>query len=209
MKNPAQRNSASDDGVVAVGRKLPDVAIADKGILVPSIKLERGKMVLDGKEIGYRPWKSSETKGRVRTIYHLAGRIGIDSVNRAFIEALIAAKLPEKLPDSPYKTITILNLDDTFMGTHGIASGKFDDLRHRAVVTYCTGGVRCEVLTALLRRRGFAEVYQIDGGIDQAAVARHHVGEPAHAIGIRRGVIGIAEAEFAAARHIAEFVDGA
>ena len=127
MKNPAQRNSASDDGVVAVGRKLPDVAIADKGILVPSIKLERGKMVLDGKEIGYRPWKSSETKGRVRTIYHLAGRIGIDSVNRAFIEALIAAKLPEKLPDSPYKTITILNLSDTLWGTHGIAQGQFED----------------------------------------------------------------------------------
>ena len=134
MKTPAQRNSAGSrtgsacaDGVVAVGRKLPDVAISDKGILVPSIKLERGRMVLDGKDIGYRPWKSSETRGRVRTIYHLAGRIGIDNVNRAFIEALIAAKLPEKLPDSPYKTVTILNLSDTLWGTHGIATGQFED----------------------------------------------------------------------------------
>jgi len=134
MKNPAQRNSAgspavpvAEDGPVAVGRKLPDVAIADKGILVPSVKLERGRMVLDGKDIGFRPWKSSETRGRVRTIYHLAGRIGIDGVNKAFIEALIAAKLPEQLPDSPYKTVTILNLSDTLWGTHGIAMGQFED----------------------------------------------------------------------------------
>ena len=44
-------------------------------------------------------------------------------------------------------------------------SGKYDELKDRPVVTYCTGGVRCEVLSALMRRRGFQEVYQIDGGI--------------------------------------------
>lgn len=44
-------------------------------------------------------------------------------------------------------------------------SGAFDDLKDRPVVTYCTGGVRCEVLTALMRHRGFEEVYQLDGGI--------------------------------------------
>ena len=44
-------------------------------------------------------------------------------------------------------------------------SGKYDDLKERPVVTYCTGGIRCEVLTAHMRRRGFREVYQLDGGI--------------------------------------------
>lgn len=44
-------------------------------------------------------------------------------------------------------------------------SGKYDHLKQKAVVTYCTGGVRCEVLSSLMRRRGFNEVYQIDGGI--------------------------------------------
>jgi UPF0176 protein len=44
-------------------------------------------------------------------------------------------------------------------------SGRYDDLKHKAVVTYCTGGVRCEVLSALMIRRGFQEVYQLDGGI--------------------------------------------
>ena len=44
-------------------------------------------------------------------------------------------------------------------------SGRYDHLKSRPVVTYCTGGVRCEVLSALMRHRGFEEVYQLDGGI--------------------------------------------
>ncbi len=46
-----------------------------------------------------------------------------------------------------------------------IDSGAYDHLKDRPVVTYCTGGVRCEVLTPIMRRRGFREVYQLDGGI--------------------------------------------
>lgn len=42
---------------------------------------------------------------------------------------------------------------------------KYDAIKNKPVVTYCTGGVRCEVLSALMKKRGFTEVYQIDGGI--------------------------------------------
>ncbi|GLJ63034.1 UPF0176 protein Cgl2992/cg3319 [Microbacterium barkeri] len=44
-------------------------------------------------------------------------------------------------------------------------SGRYDDLKGRPVVTYCTGGIRCEVLSSLMTARGFGEVYQLDGGI--------------------------------------------
>ncbi len=44
-------------------------------------------------------------------------------------------------------------------------SGAFDDLKGKPVVTYCTGGIRCEVLSSLMVSRGFGEVYQLDGGI--------------------------------------------
>lgn len=44
-------------------------------------------------------------------------------------------------------------------------SGKYDALKNKKVVSYCTGGVRCEILSALMKNRGFKEVYQIDGGI--------------------------------------------
>jgi UPF0176 protein len=44
-------------------------------------------------------------------------------------------------------------------------SGKYDHLKKKTVVTYCTGGIRCEILTTVMKERGFNEVYQIDGGI--------------------------------------------
>lgn len=46
-----------------------------------------------------------------------------------------------------------------------IKSGKYDDIKDKPVVTYCTGGIRCEILSALMKKEGFKEVYQIDGGI--------------------------------------------
>ncbi|MGO2053178.1 rhodanese domain-containing protein [Arthrobacter sp. MYb224] len=44
-------------------------------------------------------------------------------------------------------------------------SGKYDHLKDQPIVTYCTGGIRCEVLSALMVKRGFQEVYQMQGGI--------------------------------------------
>ena len=46
-----------------------------------------------------------------------------------------------------------------------LESDKYDDIKDKPVVTYCTGGIRCEALSALMKNRGFKEVYQIDGGI--------------------------------------------
>lgn len=46
-----------------------------------------------------------------------------------------------------------------------LESGKYDDLKNKKIVTYCTGGIRCEVLSSLMKNRGFKDVYQIDGGI--------------------------------------------
>lgn len=46
-----------------------------------------------------------------------------------------------------------------------LESGKYDYLKDRPIVTYCTGGIRCEVLSSVMKSRGFSEVYQIEGGI--------------------------------------------
>lgn len=46
-----------------------------------------------------------------------------------------------------------------------LESGKYDSIKKKPVVTYCTGGIRCEVLSTLMKNRGFEEVYQMDGGI--------------------------------------------
>ncbi len=38
-------------------------------------------------------------------------------------------------------------------------------LKNKPVVTFCTGGVRCEKAAIVLQEQGFQEVYQLDGGI--------------------------------------------
>ncbi len=35
----------------------------------------------------------------------------------------------------------------------------------KPIVTYCTGGIRCEKASAYLKEKGFKNVYQLDGGI--------------------------------------------
>ena len=54
------------------------------------------------------------------------------------------------------------------------------ELREQPVVTFCTGGIRCEKAAALLLERGFQEVWQLDGGIlryFEECGARHYDGE--------------------------------
>lgn len=40
-----------------------------------------------------------------------------------------------------------------------------EDYKNKPVVTYCTGGVRCEKASAYLREQGFTDVRQLHGGV--------------------------------------------
>jgi UPF0176 protein len=39
------------------------------------------------------------------------------------------------------------------------------NFKNKTVVTYCTGGIRCEKASAYMIEKGFEDVYQLDGGI--------------------------------------------
>lgn len=64
-----------------------------------------------------------------------------------------------------FKNAIVPNTHTTQDFIRELESGKYDDIKDKPVVTYCTGGIRCEVLSSLMINRGFKEVYQIDGGI--------------------------------------------
>ena len=64
-----------------------------------------------------------------------------------------------------FKNAVVPDVRTTHDFIREIESGKYDDLKDKPVVTYCTGGIRCEILSALMNNRGFKEIYQIDGGI--------------------------------------------
>jgi UPF0176 protein len=64
-----------------------------------------------------------------------------------------------------FKNAVVPNVRYTRNFAEELEDPKYNDIKDKPVVTYCTGGVRCEVLSALMKKRGFKEVYQIDGGI--------------------------------------------
>ncbi len=42
---------------------------------------------------------------------------------------------------------------------------KIENLKDKKIVTYCTGGIRCEKATAYMKQVGFNNVFQLKGGI--------------------------------------------
>lgn len=42
---------------------------------------------------------------------------------------------------------------------------ELDELKDKTVLTVCTGGVRCEKASGYLLKKGFKDVYQLDGGM--------------------------------------------
>lgn len=53
----------------------------------------------------------------------------------------------------------------TFRDFPGWVEANRDRLEGRKIAMFCTGGIRCEKATALMRQSGFEEVYHLDGGI--------------------------------------------
>lgn len=93
-----------------------------------------------------------------RQVHELIEKYGDDVVffdGRNAHEAAIGRFKNAIVPDTNTSRDFIPELD----------SGKYDHLKSKKVVTYCTGGIRCEILTSLMKSRGFQDVYQIDGGI--------------------------------------------
>ena len=64
-----------------------------------------------------------------------------------------------------FKNAVVPDVQTTHDFIAELESGKYDHLKAKPIVTYCTGGIRCEILSAVMINRGFKEVYQIEGGI--------------------------------------------
>ena len=91
-------------------------------------------------------------------VNELAKQLGEDLVffdGRNAYEAKVGRFKDAVIPDIKSTKDFVAELD----------SGKYDYLKEKTVVTYCTGGIRCEILTKVMKERGFDKVYQIAGGI--------------------------------------------
>ncbi len=81
------------------------------------------------------------------------------------------------------RAVTLLDTRNAYEIAHGTFRGALDPqlrrfrdfpaavralpeaLKAQPVVTFCTGGIRCEKAAPLLLREGFRDVFQLDGGI--------------------------------------------
>ena len=64
-----------------------------------------------------------------------------------------------------FKNAVVPNTRTTRDFLQELEDDTYATIKNKPVVTYCTGGIRCEVLSSLMKSRGFTEVYQLDGGI--------------------------------------------
>ena len=58
---------------------------------------------------------------------------------------------------------------ETFREGLPMVADMLQDEKHKPVVMYCTGGIRCEKASAYMKYRGFENVFQLDGGIIEYA----------------------------------------
>lgn len=64
-----------------------------------------------------------------------------------------------------FKNTIVPNVDTSRDFIRDIEEGEISKHKDKPIVTYCTGGIRCEILSSLMKNRGYQEVYQMDGGI--------------------------------------------
>jgi UPF0176 protein len=133
------------------GNDFPKLSVKVRSELVAfgnpdEIKVDKNGVIGGGKHL-----KPSE-------VHELVAKLGDDVVffdGRNAFEAQVGRFKNAVVPD----TATTRDF------VNEIESRKYNHLKDKPIITYCTGGIRCEVLSAVMKTRGFKEVYQIDGGI--------------------------------------------
>jgi uncharacterized protein len=88
---------------VAVGERLPDLSIDEKG-----------ELIMQGDDVDYRPWSYPQQPGKVHIVQYMAATKSAGDMNKAFRD-----RFDTDLPKNTFRTTTILNLDDAIWGTGG------------------------------------------------------------------------------------------
>jgi len=94
---------------ITVGQQLAPLAIKTKG-----------EIVLQGETITHKKWDSASMRGKVQVFQYMAARMGIDAINKSFIDAVTVAQFPI----DKFAVTTLINLDDALWGTSGIVSAE-------------------------------------------------------------------------------------
>lgn len=102
---------------IQLNQTLPNVSVA-----------KDGEINLQNKTIQYHTWNSASLNGKVRVIFHIAGRSAVKEKNEALVNEIKNAKFDR----AKYQTTTIINADDALVGTglfvkNSAEKGKLDN----------------------------------------------------------------------------------
>ncbi|WP_413735435.1 YtfJ family protein [Sodalis sp. RH21] len=103
---------------LTIGKPLPKVAIA-----------EQGELLYQQDRFSYQFWDSSQLKGKIHLIQHIAARSSASEMNAAMIESIKSANLPGKY----YQTTTIVNENDALFGSGSFAHNWVENNKKMAV----------------------------------------------------------------------------
>jgi UPF0176 protein len=181
----------STEGINLFVAGLPDAA----GALLTELRARPGLADLTPKE----SWSASQPFNRmlvkIKKEIIAFGAEGIDPARQP-APKLAARTLKQWLDEG--RPVTLLDTRNAYEVRLGTFAGAVDpqiesfrdfpgaigrlpeELKEQPVVTFCTGGIRCEKAAPLLLREGFKTVYQLDGGIlkyFEECGAAHYTGE--------------------------------
>ncbi|MGQ0285948.1 YtfJ family protein [Pasteurellaceae bacterium 22721_9_1] len=91
---------------------------------LPAVKVAQdGEIKVNGKEVQYQQWNSSQLVGKVRIVHHFAGRTAAKEKNEALISAIKQAKFDR----NKYQTTSIINADDAVIATGMFVKSSAED----------------------------------------------------------------------------------
>lgn len=103
---------------------------------LPAVSVSQdGEIVLQNKSVHYKNWHSANLVGKVRVVFHIAGRSTVKEKNEALMDAIKKAGFER----SRYQTTTIINADDAVIGTglfvkNSAEDGKLDNAHSQVVL---------------------------------------------------------------------------
>lgn len=103
---------------------------------LPSVSVNQdGELIVQGKSVQYKAWHSASLNGKVRVLFHIAGRSAVKEKNEALMNAIKKAGFDR----SQYQTTTIINADDAIVGTgifvkNSAESGKLENAHSQVVL---------------------------------------------------------------------------
>ncbi len=89
---------------------------------LPPLKIPAlGELVLEGEEVGYRPWSSDHNPGKVHIIQYFAGTMSASKTFEPFTDLLQSS-----FEEDSYHVTTIINLDAATWGTTGFVVSEVE-----------------------------------------------------------------------------------